>query len=121
MKNFILSMPTTILFGKGQMEKLGGEIKKYGSRVLLVYGGGSIKKSGLYDKVIGALKDNGIFFKELSGVQPNPRISSVRAGAASRSLSVFVCCAQRCSCAASRIRSLATISNASGFMTPPLV
>ena len=82
MKNFVLSMPTTILFGKGQMEKLGGEIKKYGSRVLLVYGGGSIKKSGLYDKVIGALKDNGIFFKELSGVQPNPRISSVRAGAA---------------------------------------
>lgn len=82
MRNFVFSTPTTILFGKGQLEKLGKEIKKYGSRVLLVYGGGSIKKTGLYDKLTGILTENGIFFQELSGVQPNPRVSSVRAGAA---------------------------------------
>ncbi|EPS47050.1 NADH-dependent butanol dehydrogenase [Clostridium botulinum CFSAN002367] len=54
--------------------------KKYGSRVLLTYGGGSIKKNGVYDKVIKILKSNNIGFVELSGIDPNPRVTSVRAG-----------------------------------------
>ena len=55
MNNFNLCVPTDIRFGKGQIECLPGELRKYGSRVLLVYGGGSIKRSGLYDKVIQLL------------------------------------------------------------------
>lgn len=80
MKNFNYSIPTKVFFGKGQISVLPDQIKKYGSRVLLVYGGGSIKKIGLYDKVVELLRDNNISFWELSGVEPNPRISSVRDG-----------------------------------------
>ena len=80
MLNFRFEAPTAILFGKGQLDNLATEILKYSNRVLLVYGGGSIKKSGLYDKIADVLTKNGIFFKELSGVQPNPRVSSVREG-----------------------------------------
>lgn len=80
MKNFDYSIPTKIFFGKGQIKVLGDQIKNYGSRVLLVYGGGSIKRNGIYDKVVSILKDNSISFWELSGVEPNPRITSVRKG-----------------------------------------
>ncbi|MGV8980921.1 iron-containing alcohol dehydrogenase [Clostridium sp.] len=80
MKNFNYSIPTKIFFGKNQIDVLGSEIKKYGSKVLLVYGGGSIKKSGLYDKIAGILKTNDISSWELSGVEPNPRLTSVRKG-----------------------------------------
>lgn len=80
MKNFNYSIPTKIFFGKNQIDVLGNEIKKYGSKVLLVYGGGSIKKSGLYDKIAGILKANDIESWELSGVEPNPRVTSVRKG-----------------------------------------
>lgn len=80
MKNFEFHVPTKILFGKNQVDNLATEVKQHTDRVLLVYGGGSIKKTGLYDKVVQQLKENNIFFKELSGVQPNPRISSVRDG-----------------------------------------
>ncbi|MBU3191430.1 iron-containing alcohol dehydrogenase [Clostridium bowmanii] len=80
MKNFNYSIPTKIFFGKNQIKVLGSEIKKYGSNVLLVYGGGSIKKSGLYDKIAGILKTNDINVWELSGVEPNPRVTSVRKG-----------------------------------------
>lgn len=82
MLNFDFQMSTRILFGQGKISELGKEIVKYGSRVLLVYGGGSIKKSGLYDQVTQILQDNSISYKELSGVQPNPRIDSVRKGVA---------------------------------------
>ena len=85
MKNFNYSIPTKVFFGKNQIEVLGSEIKKYGSKVLLVYGGGSIKKSGLYDKITGILKTNDISSWELSGVEPNPRVTSVRKG-------VQLCC-----------------------------
>lgn len=80
MKNFNYSIPTKIFFGKDQINVLGSQIKKYGSKVLLVYGGGSIKKSGLYDKITGILKTNDISFWELPGVEPNPRVTSVRKG-----------------------------------------
>ncbi len=80
MLNFNLQLPTRILFGQGKIEELGKEILKYGNTVLLVYGGGSIKRNGLYDRVQQILKDNGVTCIELSGVQANPRIDSVRKG-----------------------------------------
>lgn len=80
MLNFNYSIPTKIFFGKGQIKVLGDEIKRYGSKVLLVYGKGSIKKTGIYDEAVKILKDNGIEFWELKDVDPNPRITSVREG-----------------------------------------
>lgn len=82
MLNFDYHIPTKIFFGKGQLAKLGPEMKKYGDSVLLVYGGGSIKRTGLYDQVVEMLRQNGISWQELPGVDPNPRVESVRAGAA---------------------------------------
>ena len=82
MLNFNLQFPTRIHFGQGKIEELGKEILQYGTRVLMVYGGGSIKRNGLYDQVVQVFNNNGIYYKELSGVQPNPRISSVRDGVA---------------------------------------
>lgn len=80
MQNFVCHIPTRIFFGKNQIEVLGQEVKKYGSRVLLVYGGGSIKRHDIYDAVTRVLKENGVEFWELAGVEPNPRISTVRRG-----------------------------------------
>lgn len=80
MTNFIYSTPTKIYFGKGQISHLGEAVGEYGHHVLLVYGGGSIKKMGLYSTVIDILKKNAIEITELSGVEPNPKIESVRAG-----------------------------------------
>lgn len=80
MDDFIYSVPTKIYFGKGQIGHLGEMLQGCGDRVLLVYGGGSIKKSGLYDTVTGILKENSIKAVELSGVEPNPKIGSVREG-----------------------------------------
>ncbi len=82
MQNFNYNIPTEIYFGKGQIEALGGKLKELTDKALLVYGGGSIKKNGLYDKVTKQLKDAGIEWRELSGVEPNPRIESVRRGVA---------------------------------------
>jgi alcohol dehydrogenase YqhD (iron-dependent ADH family) len=80
MGNFNYSIPTKVFFGKGQIKELGSNIKKYGSKVLIVYGGGSIKRNGIYDKIVGILKDRDIDFCELSGVEPNPRITTVEKG-----------------------------------------
>lgn len=79
MNNYEYCVPTDIRFGKGQIECLGKEIGKYGKRVLFVYGGGSIKKTGLYDKVYEVLQGFEIY--ELSGIEPNPKLSSVKKGA----------------------------------------
>ncbi len=65
MENFNYSIPTEIYFGKGQIKNLGNAIKKYGSKVLVVYGGGSIKRIGLYDDMMKILKDNNISYVEL--------------------------------------------------------
>ncbi len=81
MDNFIYSIPTTAYFGKGQIEVLGATIKAHGgSKVLLAYGGGSIKKNGIYAAVIEQLEKAGLDRVELSGIQPNPRIESVEEG-----------------------------------------
>lgn len=80
MNNFNYNIPTKIFFGEGKIELLASEIKKYGSRVLLAYGGGSIKRTGVYDDVIKELDNNDIPYFELSGIQPNPRVESVEEG-----------------------------------------
>lgn len=80
MQDFIYSIPTTVYFGKGQIANLPSIVKTYGTRVLLVYGGGSIKRNGIYDTVVSLFKENNIEFQELSGVEPNPRVSTVRRG-----------------------------------------
>ncbi len=81
MLNFEYYIPTRIYFGKGQIENLK-RIKEYSDNVLLVYGGGSIKKNGIYDEAMRILEENGIAVVEISGVQANPRIELVREGAA---------------------------------------
>jgi len=80
MDNFTFWNPTKLIFGKGQIEQLKTEVRKYGKKVLLVYGGGSIKRNGLYNKVMSLLQEIDAETFELSGVEPNPRISSVRKG-----------------------------------------
>lgn len=80
MRNFTYYNPTKLIFGRGTVEKLRDEVPKYGKKVLLVYGGGSIKKNGLYDQVVGILNDINAEIYEVSGVEPNPRISTVRRG-----------------------------------------
>jgi alcohol dehydrogenase YqhD (iron-dependent ADH family) len=79
MYNFTFYTPTKIHFGKDQISHLA-ELKESGSKALLVYGGGSIKRSGLYDDAVAILKDAGITVYELPGIEPNPRIQSVRKG-----------------------------------------
>ena len=79
MNNYEYCVPTDIRFGKNQVECLAKEIGKHGNKVLLVYGGGSIKKTGLYDKIYEVLKGFEIY--ELAGIEPNPKLSSVREGA----------------------------------------
>lgn len=80
MENFIYYNPTKLMFGKGQLDGLKSELARYGKRVLLVYGGGGIKKNGLYDNVISALNEAEADVFELSGVEPNPRLTTVKKG-----------------------------------------
>ena len=81
MNNFEFQCGTKMIFGKGTEQRVGEELKSFGaSRVLFVYGGSSIKKSGLYDRVVKSLTDAGLYFEELAGVVPNPRVSLVRRG-----------------------------------------
>lgn len=80
MRKFEFYNPTKLIFGKGTLEALKTEVPKYGTNVLLMYGGGSIKRSGLYDKVIDVLKSIGAVVTELAGVEPNPRLSTVHKG-----------------------------------------
>lgn len=81
MNSFVYDIPVTVYFGEDQLCHLGDELRKYGTRVLLTYGGGSIKKMGLYDKVVAEIRAAGLTLFELSGIEPNPRIESVRKGA----------------------------------------
>ena len=73
MNDFIFHNPAKVYFGKNQLEHLPEELAAFGTKVLMVYGGGSIKKSGLYDKVRGLLESAGMELFELAGVEPNPR------------------------------------------------
>jgi len=80
MDDFIFHNTTKILFGRGTESRVGEELKPFATLALLVYGGGSIKRSGLYDRIASSLRASGISFLELGGVSPNPRLSLVREG-----------------------------------------
>ena len=80
MQNFTFWNPTKLIFGKDQLDQLKNEIPQFGKKVLVVYGGGSIKRNGLYDKVMGLLKSIDAQVYELPGVEPNPRITTARKG-----------------------------------------
>lgn len=78
--NFTYCNPTKLYFGKGSLDGLNKELPKYGKNVLLVYGGGSIKKNGIYDKVVAILKANGKNIFEDAGVMPNPTVEKLYEG-----------------------------------------
>lgn len=77
--NFTYSNPTKLYFGKNSLDNLPSALKDY-NRIMLVYGGGSIKKNGLYDKIVKMLKDNGKEIFEDEGVMPNPTIEKLYDG-----------------------------------------
>lgn len=80
--NFTYCNPTKLYFGKDALDGLNAELPKYGKNVLLIYGGGSIKKNGIYDKVVSVLKANGKEVFEDAGVMPNPTVDKLREGVA---------------------------------------
>lgn len=79
MENFQFYNPVQLVFGRGQLEKLPNLIPDGVERVLVVYGGGSIKRNGIYTNVMKKLENYEVF--ELGGVEPNPRITTVNRGA----------------------------------------
>ena len=80
MENFQICTPTNLVFGKGTQHQIGELIKPYAKKVLLHYGGGTVKKIGLYDDVKNSLNAAGIAFTELGGAVPNPRLTLVNEG-----------------------------------------
>ncbi|MEH7116252.1 iron-containing alcohol dehydrogenase [Neobacillus vireti] len=82
MQDFVFHNSTKMIFGKDKETLVGEEAVIYGKKILLHYGGGSVKTSGLYDRVMGSLVEQGIEVFELGGVKPNPRVSLVREGIA---------------------------------------
>lgn len=80
--NFTFHNPTKLYFGENSLENLSKELGKYGEKVMLVYGGGSIRKNGIYDAVLAELRKAGKQTVELSGVMPNPTIEKVMEGVA---------------------------------------
>ena len=74
------SNPTKLYFGENALDYLGTELSRYGKNVLLVYGGGSIKKNGIYDQVVSILKSNGKEIFEDPGVMPNPTAEKLYEG-----------------------------------------
>lgn len=82
MDNFVFSVPTTIFFGEGQARAFADAVKSYGEKALIVFGGGSIKRNGIYDEITTALHAAGVKTVDHGGIEPNPRVESVRAGIA---------------------------------------
>lgn len=80
MQNFQICTPTNLVFGKGTQHQIGELVKPYATKVLLHYGGNTVKKIGLYDDTVASLKKAGVDFVELGGVVPNPRLSLVYEG-----------------------------------------
>ena len=81
MQKFTFHCPTEVIFGKDSENCTADLIKKYnGHNVLIVFGGGSIKRTGLLDKIIAQLKEASLFISTLGGVQPNPLVSFVNDG-----------------------------------------
>lgn len=79
--NFTYCNPTKLYFGEDALSGLGTELKKYGKNVVLVYGGGSIKKNGIYDDVVRILQEEGKNVAEIAGVMPNPTVEKLYEGA----------------------------------------
>ena len=79
--NFTFHNPTKLHFGEDSLSKLSEELKNYGKKVMLCYGGGSIKRNGIYDQVMAELKKAGCEVIEIAGVMPNPTIEKVLEGA----------------------------------------
>ena len=77
---FTYENPTKLYFGEGVLDSLPEELRKVGKTILLIYGGGSIKKNGIYDKIIGILHDLEKEVIEISGVMPNPTYEKVEEG-----------------------------------------
>ncbi len=80
MQNFVFENPTKIIFGKGSIAKIGAEVKRFGNRVLMVYGMSSIRTTGVYEQVLNSLKEAGIDIVELPGVKSNPLLSKAKEG-----------------------------------------
>lgn len=80
MLNFIYDNKTTLIFGKGTQHEAGRLLKPFGKKILLHYGGGSIRRSGLHDAITASLKAAGVEYEELGGVQPNPTLPLVYEG-----------------------------------------
>lgn len=80
MQNFTFENPTRIIFGKGSIAKIGAEVKRFGGRVLMVYGMSSIRTTGIYEQVLNSLKEAGVDIVELPGVKSNPLLSKAREG-----------------------------------------
>jgi len=80
MQNFVFENPTKIIFGKGSIAKIGTEVKRFGGRVLMVYGMGSVRTSGVYEQVLNSLKEAGVDIVELPGVKSNPLLSKAKEG-----------------------------------------
>ncbi len=78
--NFSYCNPTKLYFGDDSLSFLGPELSKYGKNVVLIYGGGSIKKNGIYNEVLSILKDCGKNVAEIGGVMPNPTVEKLRKG-----------------------------------------
>lgn len=78
--NFSYCNPTRLYFGDNSLEYLNSELKKYGKNVVLVYGGGSAKKNGIYDEVVEILRKSGKNIAEISGVMPNPTVEKLYEG-----------------------------------------
>jgi alcohol dehydrogenase YqhD (iron-dependent ADH family) len=73
--------PTRLIFGAGGLSRLGEVTKTYGKKALIVTGGGSVKRNGTFDRAVASLKAAGVAWAECTGVEPNPRITSVKRGA----------------------------------------
>ncbi len=80
MQNFTFWNPTKVVFGKDTVKSVGKEARAFGQKALLVYGRSSIKRSGVYDKVVSSLKDAGIEIVEYADVKSNPVLSHTREG-----------------------------------------
>ena len=80
--NFEFLNPTRIVFGAGNLARLGEIVSAYGKKALLVTGGGSVKRSGVFSRAVASLESAGVAIVECSGIEPNPRITSVARGAA---------------------------------------
>lgn len=78
--DFSYCNPTRLYFGENALDNLAGELAEYGEKVLLVYGGGSIKRTGLYDQVVSILKESGKQIFEVPGVMPNPTLEKLYEG-----------------------------------------